>query len=79
MLARLRLSFTIAFVALLATAAAASAADLSDRDQVMLGMGAFVIGLMIVLTILYAVRHLLGLDKMPPPDPSEAAHGHGHH
>jgi hypothetical protein len=74
---RLTVALTLAILGFFATTGVSSAAVLEDRDDVMIATGLVCLGLMAVLFAFYAIRHSLGLDKMPPqvePDPHEAHH-----
>ena len=72
---RLPIALTLGLLGVFATTGVAAAADLSDRDQVMIGVAVVAIGLMALLLVLYLIKHSLGLDKMPPPE----AEANGHH
>ena len=78
MLARLTISLTLALLAVSATSGAAFAAFDPSRDELMIGTGAVLIAFLTLLTIIAAIKHAFGLDKMPPaPEPD--AHASGHH
>jgi hypothetical protein len=73
---RLTVAFTLAVLGFFATTGVSSAAVLEDREDVMIATGLVAGGLMVVLLAFYALRHSLGLDKMPPlePDSHDAHH-----
>jgi hypothetical protein len=79
MLNRTLISLSLALVGFLATTGvtwAAEWSDWSDRTKVGVGTFALVLGFMAFLTLMALIRHLLGLDRPPPPDASE---GGAHH
>ena len=76
MLARSFFALTFGLAALLASTRATYAANFSERDEVMIGTGAVVLGVMLFLFVIYLIRHTFGLDKMPPPEPDA---GNAHH
>jgi amino acid transporter len=79
MLNRYTTALSLALLAVFASTGVASAAiQVNDRNDVMLVTGIAAVIAMVLLTIAYAVKHALGLDKMPPPEP-DGGHGSGHH
>ena len=68
MLHRLAVSLTLALFASIAATGVASAAVLSDRDDVMIATGATVLGSMAFFAGVYLIKQALGLYRPPPPD-----------
>ena len=71
---RWRVILGTAFAVLLASTGIASAAELSERAEVMLCTGAVVIVLLAIVSVFYLLRHALGADKMPPAEPQAGDH-----
>lgn len=67
----------MALLALIATTGQAAAATPS-RTEVVIGTFLVALGAMALLLGIYAIKHALGLDRMPPPEPIDIDHG-AHH
>jgi hypothetical protein len=80
MLNRLTVSLTLALLGVIGTVSPTFAAASSpDQDEIMIGMGVLVLGAMALLFVIYAIKHALGLDKMPPATEPQGHDPHAHH
>ena len=66
MLDRLMVSVSLAFLAVIASTGVAYAA--SDREKVAIGTFFVAVGVIVVLSIAYALKRALGLEKPLPPE-----------
>ena len=74
MLNRVTLAFALAFLGLFASTGVSHAA--SDKTEVMVGTFLVVLGLMAFLFIVFLVKWMLGLDRMPPAEPDAGDQAH---
>jgi hypothetical protein len=74
MLSRLTVSLAVALLAVYGSTSAAYAA-IDEQDEVIILTAGVSAALMAILLIAYGIRHAVGADKMPPPEP-EADHAH---
>ena len=74
---RVYAALVLALLGFLGTTGRSQAALDWDRGEVMLTTGIVVLVLLAFLVAVYLVKHALGLDRMPPPEPD--AGGHTHH
>ena len=75
MLSRLTVSLTVALLAVYGSTGAAHAAIVDDRDDVIILTAGVSAALMAILLVAYGIRHAVGADKMPPPEPeADPAH-----
>jgi hypothetical protein len=55
-----------------------SFAAIDDQDEVMIVTGITIAVFLVIVSALAFLKHLAGLDRMPPPEPDAGDHG-GHH
>ncbi len=79
MLSRISVSSVMSLLLVFAATNAAYASASSDKRDVIFGTALVALALVFLIGIAYSIKHALGLDKMPPPDPNESAHGGGAH
>ena len=76
MLNRVTVAMGMALLAFAGSTGSAFAEFDASRDELLIGTFLVCLGLMALLFVAYAIKHALGLDKLPPAEPDSGDHGH---
>ncbi len=73
---RMLTSLALALAGVFARTGISQAATSPDTKEVQIGAIAVILGVIVVLAVVYSIKHALGLDRQPPPQDDASAHAH---